>query len=109
VVIGAVNQGKPAVAAASYERLVALCDVDENHLGMAKKFAGEHRPEVKTSGIQEFYDYRKMFDKIHKDIDAVFIAAPDHHHAPASLIAMKLGKHVYCEKPLAHSIGEPGP
>ena len=47
-----------------------------------------------------------MFDKIHKDIDAVFIAAPDHHHAVASLIAMKLGKHVYCEKPMAHSIGE---
>ena len=47
-----------------------------------------------------------MFDKIHKDIDAVFIAAPDHHHAVASLIAMQLGKHVYCEKPMAHSIGE---
>jgi hypothetical protein len=47
-----------------------------------------------------------MFDKIHKDVDAVFIAAPDHHHAVASMIAMRLGKHVYCEKPLAHSIGE---
>ena len=106
VVIGAVNQGKPAVAAASYERLVALCDIDDKHLAMAKKFINEQRPEVKTSGVQEFFDYRQMFDKIHKDIDAVFIAAPDHHHAPASLMSMKLGKHVYCEKPLAHSVGE---
>ena len=56
--------------------------------------------------MKTFYDYRKMFDKIHKEIDAVFIAAPDHHHAVASLIAMRLGKHVYCEKPMAHSIGE---
>ena len=61
---------------------------------------------MKTAGIQTFHDYRQMFDKIHKQIDAVFVAAPDHHHAAASLAAMKLGKHVYCEKPLAHSIGE---
>ncbi len=106
VVIGVVNQGKPAVVAACTERLIALCDVDDNHNAQAKKFIGEQHPEIKLSAVQEFYDYRKMFDKIHKDIDAVFIAAPDHHHAVASLIAMKLGKHVYCEKPLAHSIGE---
>ena len=106
VVIGVINQGKPAVAAASYERLVAFCDVDERNMAQGKKFLGEQRPDVKLSGVQEFYDYRKMFDKIHKDIDAVFIATPDHHHAVASIMAMKLGKHVYCEKPLAHSIGE---
>ena len=106
VVIGVVNQGKPAVVAACTERLIALCDVDDNHNAQAKKFIGEQHPEIKLSAVQEFYDYRKMFDKIHKDIDAVFIAAPDHHHAVASMIAMRLGKHVYCEKPLAHSIGE---
>ena len=106
VVIGVVNQGKPAVNAACTERVVALCDVDEAHLAQSKKFINEQYPDIQTAGIAEFYDYRKMFDKIHKDIDAVFIAAPDHHHAPASQIAMKLGKHVYCEKPLAHSIGE---
>ncbi len=106
VVIGVVNQGKPAVIAACTERLIALCDVDDNHNAQAKKFIGEQHPEIKLSAVQEFYDYRKMFDKIHKDIDAVFIAAPDHHHAVASLIAMRLGKHVYCEKPMAHSIGE---
>jgi predicted dehydrogenase len=105
-VIGIINQGKPAVNAAAAENLVALCDVDENHFAVAKKFLAEKHPNVAASRIQQFRDYRKMFDKIHKQIDAVFIAAPDHHHAAAALAAMKLGKHVYCEKPLAHSIGE---
>jgi predicted dehydrogenase len=106
VVIGVANQGKPSVAAACTERLVALCDVDESYIPLAKKVAAEQDPNINLSDVREFYDYRKMFDKIHKDIDAVFVAAPDHHHAVASLIAMRLGKHVYCEKPLAHSIGE---
>jgi len=106
VVIGVVNQGKPAVSAACTERLVALCDVDDNHTAQAKAFVHQQNAAVKLSAVQQFYDYRKMFDEIHKDIDAVFIAAPDHHHAVASLIAMQLGKHVYCEKPMAHSIGE---
>src|SRR5271157_4227538 len=106
VVIGVVNQGKPAVSAACTERLIALCDVDDAHNAQAKEFVGKQDPAINLSSIQEFYDYRKMFDKIHKDIDAVFIAAPDHHHAVASLIAMRLGKHVYCEKPMAHSIAE---
>jgi hypothetical protein len=47
-----------------------------------------------------------MFDQIGKQIDAVFIAAPNHHHAPPALIAMQLGKAVYCEKPLCHDIAE---
>jgi len=106
VVIGVANQGIPSINAACGERLVAMVDVDEKHLADTTKWIGEKHPEVNTSSIQRFYDYRKMFDKIHKDIDAVFIAAPDHHHAVASLIAMRLGKHVYCEKPMAHSIAE---
>jgi predicted dehydrogenase len=105
-VIGCVNQGKPAVAAAAGERLVALCDVDDRHLGLARDFLQKNNPDLKTAGIATFFDYRQMFDRAGKDIDAVFIATPDHHHAVASISAMKLGKHVYCEKPLAHSIGE---
>ncbi len=100
------NQGVPAVIAACSERPLALCDVDDSHVAHAKLLIGKEHPEIKLSAIQEFYDYRKMFDKIHKDIDAVVIAVPDHHHAVASLMAMRLGKHVYCEKPMAHSIGE---
>ena len=106
VVIGCVNQGKPAVNAAAAERLVALVDVDDAHLAKAKAFIEETHPDVKTAGIKTFFDYRKMFDQIHKDVDAVFIAAPDHHHAVSAMIAMQLGKGVYVEKPLAHSISE---
>ena len=76
--------------------IVALCDVQRSHEAkMAKDYSG--RP---------FYqDYRVMLDK-EKSIDAVMVATPDHWHAPISLHAMRLGKHVYCEKPLTHTIEE---
>jgi predicted dehydrogenase len=78
-------------------RIVALCDVDKNTLnGAAKK-----QPDAKL-----FADFRQMLDKMGKDIDAVFVATPDHVHAPVAVAAMRLGKHVYCEKPLTHSIHE---
>ena len=67
---------------------------------------GQISPETKLSRVKTFYDYRRMFDAMHKDIDAVFIAVPDHHHATAAMIAMSLGKAVYLEKPMAHSIDE---
>ena len=79
------------------ENIVALCDVHANLLGeLADRF-----PKART-----FRDYRKMFDDFHQQIDAVVISTPDHSHALPSLIAMRLGKHVYCEKPLAWSIQE---
>ena len=77
--------------------VVALCDVESKHA--AKTF--EKFPNAKP-----FRDFRKMFDAIEKEIDAVLVATPDHCHAVASMAAIKRGKHVYCEKPLAHSIHE---
>jgi predicted dehydrogenase len=75
--------------------LVALCDVDENYLGeQSKKF-----PKAKS-----YSDYRKMLEQ--KDLDAVLVATPDHMHAWATLAALRSGRHVYCEKPLAHSVQE---
>jgi predicted dehydrogenase len=56
--------------------------------------------------VPKFQDFRRMFDKLAAQIDAVTISAPDHIHAPAAVLAMKLGKHVFCEKPLAHSVYE---
>ncbi len=76
--------------------IVALCDVDMKYAANTiKQYPG--RPLYK--------DYRVMLEK-EKGIDAVIIGTPDHWHAPISLAAMKLGKHVYCEKPLTHTIEE---
>lgn len=79
--------------------VVALCDVD---------MGGKHtrRLENKFAGVPKFKDFRKMFDKMAKQIDAVTIGVPDHAHFPIAMLAMSLGKHVYVEKPLAHTFEE---
>jgi predicted dehydrogenase len=76
---------------------VALCDVDENYA--AKEF--EKYPNAKR-----FVDYRKMLDQMGKEIDGVMIGTPDHTHTVIAMDAMRRGKHVYCEKPLAHKVEE---
>lgn len=77
--------------------VVALCDVDEKRAaGTFKKFPDARR----------YRDFRKMFDELDKSIDGVLVATPDHFHAVAAMAAIKRRKHVYCEKPLAHSIHE---
>lgn len=79
------------------ENIVALCDVDEQTAaGSFQKFPRARR----------YRDFRKMLDEMHRQIDAVVVATPDHTHAVASITAMKLGKHVYCEKPLTYCIYE---
>ncbi len=77
--------------------MVALCDVDDKTAGKAY----EHNP-----GAKKFYDFRKMFDEMEKQIDAVLVATPDHTHFHPSYMALQRGKHLYCEKPLAHSVWE---
>jgi predicted dehydrogenase len=79
------------------ENVTALCEVELSRV----KNAAEMFPQAKV-----YQDYRKMFDEMHKDIDAVFVATPDHHHAPAASRALALGKACYCEKPLTYSIHE---
>jgi predicted dehydrogenase len=76
--------------------IAALCDVDLKQGGGTIK----KHPDAKL-----YRDYRKLIEE-QKDIDAVVVATPDHVHAPASVLALRAGKHVYVEKPLAHSIGE---
>ena len=100
-VIGCGGRGEASLAAASGEKLVALVDVEDGRLAAAARRASEAGATPKT-----FYDYRRMFDAMHKKIDAVFVATPDHHHAPAAMIAIRLGKHVFCEKPLCQDISQ---
>lgn len=82
---------------AKEDNIVALCDVDERHA--AKSFK-------QYPGAKKYRDFRRMFDEMEKEIDAVVVATPDHTHAPAGVMAMKLKKHLYCEKPLTHSVHE---
>ena len=76
--------------------VVALCDVDGRTRGKA---AEAHK------SAKQYDDYRKLLDDP-KSFDAVVVTIPDHHHAFAAIMAMRLGKHVYCEKPLTHSVYE---
>ncbi len=77
--------------------MVALCDVDDLRAGKAY----ENYP-----GAKKFYDFRTMFDEMEKSIDAVAVSTPDHTHYHPVMRALRAGKHVYCEKPLAHSVAE---
>src|SRR5262245_14508538 len=96
-VIGCGGQGFENLQRVAGENIVALCDVDEERA--AKGFA-------KFPKAQRFQDYRKLLDTVHAQIDAVVVSTPDHMHAPISLAAMDLGKHVYCEKPLTWASDE---
>ncbi|MEC7555609.1 MAG: Gfo/Idh/MocA family oxidoreductase, partial [Planctomycetota bacterium] len=93
--IGVGGRGAGDLAAVSGENIVALCDVDADRLGAA---AGKH-PKAET-----YSDYRRLLDR--KDLDAVVVATPDHHHAVATMRALRRGLHVYCEKPLTHTVHE---
>lgn len=97
--IGVGSQGGSDIDAVAAEgaNIVALCDVDSKYA--AKKFA--QYPNAK-----QFRDYRVMLDQMGKQIDAVVIGTPDHAHAVITMEAMRHGKHVYCEKPLTHTIHE---
>jgi predicted dehydrogenase len=90
-IVGCGGQGAENLRHVAGENIVALCDVDERRAAEAFR----QHPDARR-----FRDYRKMFDTMHRQIDAVVVSTPDHMHAPVSLLAMDLGKHVYCEKPL---------
>ena len=94
--IGVGGKGSSDTAGCAKENIVALCDADTGTLDKAG---------VKYPKAQRFQDFRKLFEKV-KEIDAVTVSTPDHMHAPASVMAMKMGKHVFCQKPLTHSVYE---
>ncbi len=94
-IVGVHNRGAANMGSVATENIVALCDVDEHYLAEA----AQKYPRART-----YSDWRKLVEQ--KDIDAVVVSTTEHTHALASVWAMKRGKHVYCEKPLAHSVFE---
>jgi predicted dehydrogenase len=95
--VGVGNKGWHNVEQLASQNVVALCDVDTHFLGAAASrfpHARQHR------------DYRKMLDRQANQMDGVVVSTPDHMHAPITSAALDLGKHVYCEKPLTHTVRE---
>lgn len=100
-VIGAGGMGGYSMDLGLTENLVAIVDVDDNTIAQVLKDKVKDRAHPRV-----YHDYRKMLDECHKDLDVVLIATPDHHHAPAAIRAIHLGKAVFAQKPLAHNIYE---
>ncbi len=96
-IIGAGNKGWHNVQQLTSQNIVALCDVDTNFLDKA----AASFPQAK-----QFRDYRRLLDDAQQQFDGVVVSTADHTHAPATSIAITLGKHVYCEKPLTHTVEE---
>jgi len=95
--IGCGGRGAANLGTVRSENIVALCDVDDRRA--ARTF--DQFPDA-----SKFADFRVMLDKMGREVDAVVVSTPDHIHAPASVTAMRHGKHCYCEKPLTHEIFE---
>jgi predicted dehydrogenase len=95
-VIGCGGRGASNLSDVSSENIVALCDVNEGNLDAAS---------AKFPQAKKYVDFRKLYDEL-KNFDAVVVSCAEHSHAHATLPALKLGKHVYCEKPLTHNIWE---
>jgi len=95
--IGVGGMGRNDVRGMEGENLVAFADVDWN----SAEDAFRSYPKARR-----YKDYREMIDREAKNIDAITVSTPDHNHAAATMLALKAGKHVYCQKPLARSLGE---
>ena len=95
--IGVGGRGRAAVEGMKDENIVALCDVDDERAAESYEM---------VPGALRFRDFRRMFDEIGSEIDAITISTPDHMHFAPALAALRLGKHVLVEKPLTHSIWE---
>lgn len=100
--IGTANRAAADVSGVMSENIVAICDVDGRYLEQSKKMLTE------KNGLEPrtYADYREMLEAEGDKIDAVTVATTDHHHAPATIRAIRAGKHVYCEKPLTHTVQE---
>lgn len=94
-IIGTANRAAANIEGVQSQNCVAICDIDDNYLSARSK---------QFPKAEKYNDFRKLLDR--KDLDAVVVSTPDHTHAVATVMALKSGRHVYCEKPLAHSVHE---
>lgn len=94
-IIGTSGRALGNIEGVQRENIVAVCDIDDDYLGAAR---------ARFPGARTYTDFRRLLDS--SGIDAVVISTADHTHAPAAAAALRLGKHVYCEKPLTHSVHE---
>lgn len=97
--VGVGGRGFGVLKALESQNIIGLCDVDWGYT--AKNGVFKYFPKA-----AKYYDYRKMYDELGKSIDAVMVATADHVHAIIAAEAITMGKHVYCEKPLTHSVYE---
>ena len=97
--IGVGGKGLSDIMSVKRENVVALCDVDWKEAEEAFYRLRDRKPK-------QYKDYRKMLEEMGDGIDACTISTPDHTHAPAAYMAMKMGKHVYVQKPLTHTVAE---
>jgi predicted dehydrogenase len=95
--IGTANQGQFSISNVKGENIVALCDIDKNYL---------ERAAAEFPSARNYADYRELIEMETGKVDAVTIAIADHNHAPATIRAIRAGMHVYCEKPLTHTVEE---
>ena len=97
-IVGVGGRGRSNLDSANAQgKLVGLCDVDVSRLTEAM---------INHPQCSAFNDYRLMLEALEKEIDAVVVSTPDHNHAPAAALAMRMGKHVYVEKPLTRTLHE---
>jgi predicted dehydrogenase len=117
--VGVAGKAKTHCVSALAENVVALCDVDMGHVANGRISEGKSEKdalsaekfsaaltEFEGKGAKWFSDYRVMLDEMGDKIDAVVVTTPDHMHFPVALSAINRGKHVYVEKPMAHTMEE---
>ena len=97
--IGVGDRGRGFIrkVASMDQSLVAICDADQRRLDQARDL---------PDGVRQFHDFRKLLAEMEGELDAVIVATPHHSQAAISAAAIRLGKHVYCEKPIAQDVGE---
>lgn len=95
--IGTANRAGSDIAGCASQNIVAVADVDSNFLDAAG---------ATYKGARKYKDFRTMLEKEGDKLDAVIVGTPDHTHAPAAAMALRMGKHTYCEKPLTHTVYE---